>query len=137
MTTGEFKKSEIADKDAGYNVEVFGNIQLAPDVAAREKAIRMVEFATGENIEQLTGGEVRSGSGSTLSGIGKVLAEARNSSRIFNAYFGKLPYSRIAMTQQPAGFFGQAWPTLIYMPYTAFLDQTQRMDLFNSVARRD
>ena len=129
---GKFKKSEIADKEAGYNVEVFGNTQLAPDLAAREKAIRMAEFETGENIELLTGGAVRSGSGSTLSGTGKVLAEAQNSSRIFNAYFGKLPYSRMAMTQQPAGFFGQAWPTLIYMPYTAFLDQTQRMNLFNS-----
>jgi aminopeptidase N len=30
------------------------------------------------------------------------------------------------MTEQPAGNFGQAWPTLIYMPYTAFLDATQR-----------
>jgi aminopeptidase N len=42
------------------------------------------------------------------------------------------------MTQQPAGFFGQAWPTLIYMPYTAYLDQTQRMNLFvNSQAATD
>jgi aminopeptidase N len=52
--------------------------------------------------------------------------------RIYNSYFGKLPYSRIAMTQQPAGFFGQAWPTLVYMPYTAFLDPTQRHNLFGS-----
>ncbi len=37
--------------------------------------------------------------------------------------------SRIAMTQQPAGFFGQAWPTLVFMPYTAFIDTTQRTQL--------
>lgn len=129
---GKFKKKELADKEAGYNVEVYGNTQLAPDLKAREDQVKMAEFATGENIEQLTGGEIRTGSGSTLSGVDKVLVEAQNSTRIFNSYFGKLPYTRVAMTQQPAGFFGQAWPTLIYMPYTAFLDQTQRMNLFAS-----
>jgi len=36
--------------------------------------------------------------------------------RIYNTFFGKLPYTRIAMTQQPAGFFGQAWPTLVLCP---------------------
>ena len=44
----------------------------------------------------------------------------QNATRLFNAYFGKLPYTRLALTQQPAGNFGQAWPTLIYMPFTAF-----------------
>ena len=34
------------------------------------------------------------------------------------------------MTQQPAGFFGQAWATLIFMPYTAFFDGTTRAQLF-------
>jgi hypothetical protein len=53
------------------------------------------------------------------------LADAQNATRIYDAYFGKLPYSRLAMTQQPAGFFGQAWPTLVFMPYLAFVDSTQ------------
>jgi aminopeptidase N len=60
------------------------------------------------------------------------LADAQNSMRIYNAYFGKLPYSRIAMTQQPAGNFGQAWPTLVYMPYLAFIDTTQRAQLLGT-----
>ena len=34
------------------------------------------------------------------------------------------------MTQQPAAGFGQAWPTLVYMPYTAFIDTTQRTQMF-------
>src|SRR6185437_5223527 len=57
---------------------------------------------------------------------------AQNALRIYNSYFGRLPYTRVAMTQQPAGNFGQAWPTLVYMPYTAFLDPTQRHNLFGS-----
>ena len=33
------------------------------------------------------------------------------------------------MTQQPAGNFGQAWGTLIFMPYIAFINGTQRVQL--------
>src|SRR2546423_13731430 len=57
---------------------------------------------------------------------GSMLADAQNSTRIYNAYFGKMPFTRLAMTQQPAPNFGQAWPTLVYMPFTAFQDSTQR-----------
>jgi aminopeptidase N len=60
------------------------------------------------------------------------LADAQNASRIYNAFFGKLPYTRIAMTQQPAPNFGQAWPTLVYMPYIAFIDGTQRAQLLGT-----
>ena len=129
---GKFKKKEILDKDSGYMVEFYGNTQLAPDIKAREDQIKMIELQTGQNIETLTGGDVRGGSGSTLAGADLALNSTQNAVRIYDAYFGKLPYSRVAMTQQPAGFFGQAWPTLIYMPYTAFLDPTQRRNLFLS-----
>jgi Peptidase family M1 domain len=67
-----------------------------------------------------------SGSMATAGAAGRILPITQNSVRIFDNFFGKLPYTRVAMTQQPAGNFGQAWPTLIYMPFTAFLDPTQR-----------
>jgi len=59
-----------------------------------------------------------------------VLTQAQNSTRIYNSFFGKLPHKRVAMTQQPAGFFGQAWATLIFMPYFAYLNDTERVQLF-------
>src|SRR5260221_14750356 len=57
------------------------------------------------------------------------IGDAENAARIYNAFFGKLPYKRMAMTQQPAPNFGQAWQTLIFLPYVAFLDTTQRHQL--------
>ena len=33
------------------------------------------------------------------------------------------------MTQQPAGNFGQAWGSLVYMPYFAFINEGQRREL--------
>ena len=59
-----------------------------------------------------------------------VLNEAQNATRIYKAFFGKLPYKRLAMTQQPAINFGQAWPTLVFLPYSAFFDDTYRVQIF-------
>lgn len=129
---GKFKKKETKDADTGYNVEVFTNTQIAPDLKARNDRIRMIENETGESIETLTGGAATSTSGSTGSGAAGIIADTQNALRIYDDFFGKLPYSHLAMTQQPASNFGQAWPTLVYMPYTAFLDATTRKELFGA-----
>lgn len=97
---GWFKKKQVLDPDTGYNIEFYAN----------EEA--MIQNGPG--------------SMSTLGKAGSMLADAQNSTRIFDVYFGKLPFKRLALTQQPAGNFGQAWPTLVYMPFTAFMDKTQR-----------
>ena len=106
---GDFKKKEVLDKDTGYNVEFYAN-QSAPSSVA---------FADPNLMSS-------QGSTSTMAMGDRMLAHTQNATRVFDAYFGKLPYTRLALTQQPAGNFGQAWPTLIYMPFTAFLDSTQR-----------
>ena len=100
---GRFKKKEVLDEDTGYKIEFYANEDLPSAVEGR--GIGMV---------------------TTTGMANSALADAQNATRIYSAYFGKMPYKRLAITQQPAGFFGQAWPTLIYMPFTAFLDSTER-----------
>jgi hypothetical protein len=122
---GRFKRKEVADKDSGYNVEFYGNVEVPDEL----KRIQMdIERAESQGIK--TGTTL--GSISTTAMADSALADAQNSVRIYNVYFGKLPYTRIAMSQQPAGFFGQAWPTLVYMPYLAFIDTTQRAQLLGT-----
>ncbi|MCA1614208.1 MAG: carboxypeptidase regulatory-like domain-containing protein [Acidobacteria bacterium] len=101
---GQFKTKSVKDAATGYDIEFYANNELP-------------YFMQGAN--QL-------GSMSTTGMADSAIADAQNSTRIFDVYFGKLPYTRVAMTQQPAGNFGQAWPTLVYMPFTAFMDSTQR-----------
>ena len=101
---GLFKKKEVVDSDTGYTIEYYANEESASFMRNAEGRASM----------------------STLGMSGRILADAQNSTRIYNVYFGKLPFSRLALTQQPAANFGQAWPTLVYMPFTAFLDPTQR-----------
>jgi hypothetical protein len=101
---GRFKTKSVKDADTGYDIE----------------------FHANEELPSFMRGAEQMGSMSTTSMADKAIADAQNSTRLFNAYFGKLPYTRVAMTQQPAPNFGQAWPTLVYMPFTAFMDSTQR-----------
>ena len=101
---GIFKKKQVIDTDTGYTIEYYANEEIANSMR----------------------GAAEVGSMSTLGMSGRILADAQNSTRIYNIYFGKLPFNRLALTQQPAGNFGQAWPTLVYMPFTAFMDPTQR-----------
>jgi hypothetical protein len=119
---GRFKKKEIADKESGYNIEFYANEQV-PDELRRIQ----LEIEQAERAGAVTGTTL--GMISTTNMADAALADAQNATRLYNAYFGKLPYTRLAMTQQPAAGFGQAWPTLVFMPYTAFMDSTQRTQL--------
>ena len=54
----------------------------------------------------------------------------------FSRLVRSAPYGRIAITQQPEFNFGQSWPTLVYLPISAFLDTTQRWMLMGGNAFR-
>jgi hypothetical protein len=101
---GNFKKKAVLDPDTGYNIEFYANENTSSQMQGAESNASMSTTGMG----------------------GTMLADSENATRLFSAYFGKLPFNRLALTQQPAGNFGQAWPTLVYMPFTAFMDSTQR-----------
>lgn len=101
---GTFKKKEVTDSQTGYNIEFYSNEDLPSFMRGAEQIASM----------------------STSGMANSMLADTQNATRVYNLYFGKLPFTRLALTQQPAANFGQAWPTLIYMPFTAFMDSTQR-----------
>ncbi len=122
---GRFKKKELNDPETGYNLEFYAN----KDVPDQIKELQHDLESNDPNGSQ-TGTTL--GSISTTKMADTALGSAENATRIYNAYFGKLPYTRIAMSQQPFANFGQAWPTLVYMPFTAFIDTTQRAQLMGT-----
>ncbi|HEX5084371.1 MAG TPA: carboxypeptidase regulatory-like domain-containing protein, partial [Blastocatellia bacterium] len=107
---GVFKKKEINDPDAKYQVEGYATSNL-PDYLREVGA------------EQI-------GGMSPVRLIDQAIVESQNSIRIYNNWFGEAPYGRIAITQQPQFNFGQSWPTLVYLPIISFFDSTQRWRLF-------
>lgn len=120
---GDFIKKDVVDETTGYGLEVLVNREMPDEIKQIQAEIDRLESSGARTMTTL-------GAMSTTSMADTVLSEAQNSTRIYDNYFGKLPFKRIAMTQQPNTNFGQAWATLIYMPYMAFIGSTQRVQLF-------
>jgi hypothetical protein len=57
------------------------------------------------------------------------MTDGINTARVGTMYFGPLPDGAVSITQQTQAFFGQSWPTLVYLPYIAAFDLTVRHEL--------
>jgi hypothetical protein len=109
---GDFKKIEKKDEQTGYSVEVYSTSDVPDFLRGARQNMVLSPSALAQS----------------------AMVDTMNSIRVFETYFGKLPYGHIAITEQPQMFFGQSWPELVYLPLTAFLDQTQRWELFGTRA---
>lgn len=118
---GNFKKMTQVDDQSGVTVEVYTN-PGEPDI------IREINQALASSGDE--GGFFGDAGGSIRVDTSRLaqaaFADGANTSRIGNLFFGPLPDKRIAITQQSAWFSGQSWPTLIYLPYLAFVGSTVR-----------
>ena len=119
---GEFLRKDTKDPNTGFELQAYAN-EIVPDILRAPP--------------DLPGQAQSSGPGNTWSP--SKLADLANSEalasiRIFERFFGPTLYKRLAITQQPAPFFGQSWPTLVYLPVISFLDSTQRWQMFSTGA---
>jgi hypothetical protein len=113
---GVFKKKELQDPDTKYVIE---------------------GYATAELPSYMRGAAERAGGTMTPAALNQnAMIDAQNSMRLFTHWFGEAPYGRIAITQQPQFSFGQSWPTLVYLPISAYLDSTQRWMLLGGISSR-
>jgi hypothetical protein len=118
---GRFKKMSMADKESGVVVDVYTN-PGTPDIMRQINDALAAESEGG-----LTGPDhVHVDTGSLAQ---SALADGVNTLRTGNIFFGPLPDKHVAITQQSQWDFGQSWPSLIYLPYLAFLDGTTRFTL--------
>jgi hypothetical protein len=77
-----------------------------------------------DNFAQMSGGVL--GTLNTTSMLGVQLSQGQAAAQLYTAYFGQLPFARVAVTQQYACNYGQSWPMLVYLPICGFLDTTQQ-----------
>lgn len=137
---GKFKKIERADPQTGLKLQVFTN-PGTPDVIKEINAL--LREGTGRELE--IGSPVPTGldnpfatpsreaglthiSLSTDNLAEAALVEGQNAAQVCTAYFGKLPEGSVSITQQAQWSFGQSWPSLIFLPFLAVLDSTQRQE---------
>ncbi len=115
---GNFKKSSETDAQTGTTVEIYTN-PGEPD------ALRQIQQALAGSSDTMgyIGGSIHV---DTAQLAQAAFADAANTVRTGNMFFGELDDKRIAITQQSAWYSGQSWPTLVYLPYLAFVDSTTR-----------
>ena len=98
---GKFKRLDQKDPDSGLQIEVFTNPGV-PDAIRGLSGVRPAKLADS------------------------AMADGINTARVGSLYFGALPFGHVAITQQSEFFFGQSWPSLIFLPYISFLDSYNR-----------
>ena len=111
---GVFKRKETNDADTKYQIEGYATVELPDYMRRAGEAMALTPAALNQS----------------------AMVDAQNAMRIFTIWFGELPYGRIAITQQPQFNFGQSWPTLVYLPISAYLDSTQRYMLLGGINSR-
>jgi hypothetical protein len=117
-------KSEVPITVAGFNLGEFKK-----EEAKLEKPDMMVESYANTAPPDAANGAVDSGMVGSLNTTQlnkKALSEGVLALRIYSEYFGDLPYKHLAMTQQTATNYGQAWPELVYLPISYLFDETAR-----------
>jgi peptidase M1-like protein len=109
---GDFKRKTVKSK-TGIEIEALANQEM-PD-----SLYEFAQYAPGNTW-------------TPTALMDRAISEADASVQVFNNFFGPTPFSRLAITQQPAFDFGQSWPTLVYLPVIAFLDSTQRYQMLQA-----
>ncbi|MEN6561271.1 MAG: M1 family aminopeptidase [Acidobacteriota bacterium] len=114
---GIFRLIKNDDPDSGVKIRVY------PNPSAPFTFLDFREMAASGSMD---GGVARTARYDPVSMAEDILADCINTARVGTLYFGPLPQNDIAVTEQPEWTFGQSWPTLIYIPFVAFLDWMTR-----------
>lgn len=124
---GRMRKKEVKLDKEKYLVEAYAN-EAEPDWV---RSVQTAGTLPGQQMDQY---QQPTGTMNTTVLMDKALAEGQLSVMLFTDYFGPAPYQRVALTQQTACGFGQAWPGLVYLPMCSFFDSTTRFALFRNLS---
>jgi hypothetical protein len=126
---GRFKEQETKLTQPQFLVQSFANENPPDWVTSIKHAVDNPLPAQGADRSIFNQPQVALGNLDTTVLIKKAMAEGQLSVTLYSDYFGPIPYSRLAMTQQTACTFGQSWPTLVWLPLCSFFDNTVRHEL--------
>jgi hypothetical protein len=123
---GQYKKVDIPDTITHYDISGY----YLPDLPSELAQFKNSSVPGGSDAGQ------RSIAVSTLAPrtmTEYALQQARAQMQLCTLFFGRAPYENVAITEQPNFNFGQSWPSLVYLPISAYIDSTQRWMLFGRI----
>ncbi len=124
---GKFTPVPRRDEISGLGITVHANHKM-PEMVGRSvqsevaetivdpEGLTIVTSSPGQSTGRLSPAKLAEG----------VAVDCINAARLFHTYFGPLPQQEVAVAQQFSFGFGQSWPSLIYLPYSAFMTGTAR-----------
>jgi hypothetical protein len=108
---GEYKRDEITDDITHYKIAGYYLTELPGSLSGQSSLAAMAPHAMTKY----------------------ALEQTRAQLELCSFYFGRSPYENVSITEQPDFNFGQSWPTLVYLPISAYIDSTQRYMLFGHI----
>jgi hypothetical protein len=108
---GEYEKLELPDEITGYKISGY-YLKTLPENLRGSRALQSM---------------------APRSMTKYALEQTRAQMQLCSLYFGKSPYEEIHISEQPNFNFGQSWPSLVYLPLSAYTDSTQRWMLFGQI----
>jgi hypothetical protein len=134
MTVVGFNYGEFVEKtqsDAQLAVTAYSGKEVPDELKNLSAGIDRAELGSGvggvRNLDAQMG--IARGGFNTASMAAQAAGTSFQALKLFAHYFGPLPFKNVAVTEQPVRGYGQSWPTLIFLPYDAFLDSTTRHSL--------
>jgi hypothetical protein len=125
---GDFVES--SQSDGRLTVTAYSGREVPDILKGLQSAMEMRDFTSGRaggGSEAQTG--IMTGGFNTAANVKFAAAQSFQAMKLFEFYFGELPFKSISVTEQPVMGYGQSWPTLIYLPFDSLLDSTTRHSL--------
>ncbi|HET7108005.1 MAG TPA: M1 family aminopeptidase [Candidatus Acidoferrum sp.] len=117
---------------AGFNYGKYQRIEI-PDTVTHYDIAGYYLTDLPDNLAEYARGNGPLASMAPKSMTSYALEQARAQMQVCTLFFGKAPYENLAITEQPNFNFGQSWPSLVYLPISAYIDSTQRWRLFGTI----
>jgi len=115
---------EKSQSNSGLTVTAYGGKEIPDELKGLTSAIDMAELQSGIGGSRNLDGElgIARGGFSTSANTAYAASVSLQALKLYQYYYGDLPFKAVAVTEQPIRGYGQSWPTLVFLPYDSLLD---------------
>ncbi|HMD86849.1 MAG TPA: M1 family aminopeptidase [Terriglobia bacterium] len=126
---GDFVEKDQADSN--LRVAAYAGKEVPDELKGLQDAIAMADAAGGANGPHDVAGQlgITTGGFNTAANAQYAAGISFQAFKLYEYFFGQLPFKTISVTEQPVRGYAQSWPTLIFLPYDSLLDATTRHQL--------
>ena len=121
---------EKSHSDPHLTVTAYSGREIPDELRGLQSALDLADLAQGPGHGNVAGQlGITTGGFNTAANAGYAAAVSFQALKLYEYYYGALPFKNISVTEQPIRGYGQSWPTLIFLPYDSLLDGTTRNQL--------